>query len=182
MHGRRPPLASAVAGGDAVAVEPVGDLGEAAFLCALAADACDHLCWERRPPPCARCCSSRLPRLLGAFGEVALELGGRDQSRAPFGLDRRDRRDDAPVEGGEADAERLRGLLARVDEAFGQSVDIVVGRDRRRQGLGVCRRPFSRLRRCRRCAISSLRVHPYSNGEADRHLMMHMCLAGYRGE
>lgn len=41
-------LASALAGGDAFAVEPAGDLGEAASLCALAVDAREDVRWERR--------------------------------------------------------------------------------------------------------------------------------------
>jgi hypothetical protein len=51
-----------------------------------------------------------------SLGEVPLELADRDEPRAPLSLDGGDCRHDAPVEGGEADAECLRGLLARVDE------------------------------------------------------------------
>jgi hypothetical protein len=42
-HGRGPPLASALAGGDIVTVEPASDLAKAGSLCALAVDASYYL-------------------------------------------------------------------------------------------------------------------------------------------
>ncbi|HKI22798.1 MAG TPA: hypothetical protein VKA24_05210 [Gaiellaceae bacterium] len=51
--------------------------------------------------------------------EEALELGARDQPLAPGRLHRAHGRNDAAVDGGDADAERLGGLLAAVGEAVG---------------------------------------------------------------
>src|SRR5437870_13304132 len=92
------------------------DLSEADSLGVLAADALDDVRRDRGAAAQSRDSGARFARLLGALGEVALELGDRDQAPAPLSLDGCDRRHDAPVEGGEADAERLRRLLAGVDD------------------------------------------------------------------
>jgi len=179
-HCRWPPLASALAGGDAVAVESAGDLSEAASLCALAAEALDHVGWERRPAACAGSPPPWRPRLLGALGQVALELSGRDQPRAPLGLYGRDRWHDTTVERREADAECLRGLLARVHETLERVVELGLVQPRhadRSRGVPLLLLTSASLPPSRH--RSPPRVHPYSNSEADLHRMMHLCLARY---
>jgi hypothetical protein len=62
----------------------------------LAADAGDHFGRECRPAAEWRSSPPLRPRLVLALGEIALELGDRDQPRPPFGLDGGDRGHDAP--------------------------------------------------------------------------------------
>jgi hypothetical protein len=113
---RWPPLASALAGRDIVTVKPPRDLAQAGSPCVLTADASDHLERERRLAAGPRSSPPLPPRLFSSLGEVALELADRDQPCAPLRLDGRNRGHDPPVERRQADAERLRGLLARVRE------------------------------------------------------------------
>jgi hypothetical protein len=129
-HCRRPPSASALGGGDTVSITPTRDLGEADSAGRFVEDEGDHLRGQGRLPAGAGWSSAWRSRLLGALGEIAIDPVFRNQPRAPLGLDGLEHRDDAPVEGGEADAEGLRGLLASVDEALGRSVGVAVGRDR----------------------------------------------------
>jgi hypothetical protein len=119
-------LSTALAGRDLVAVESACDLGEAGSLLVFAADAGDDLGWECRLASGWRRAPSRHPRFFSPLGEVALELADWDQPCAPLGLHGRDRRHDAPVERGEADAERLRCLLARVHESFDRCGELAV--------------------------------------------------------
>jgi hypothetical protein len=147
------------------------------------ADAGDHVRRECGLTPGPVDSPLLYPRFLSRLGEVALQFAHRDQARAPLGLDGCDRRHDAPVECRQADVECLRGPLARVDEALDGSTDLAVGHGRRRDGprgvpqllLAPASLPPSRHR-------SPPRVQPYSNCEADSHLMMHLCLPCYRGQ
>lgn len=97
-----------------LSVELARDLAQALALGVSSADASNHFGRNPRlstgPRGLAGSC-----RLL-ALDEVALELGDWDQPCAPFRLHGRDCRDDAAIERGEADADRLGGLLACVGE------------------------------------------------------------------
>lgn len=182
-HRRGPPLASALTGRDIVTVEPARDLGEGGPTCVLAVDAGDHVGRECRlaPGPCDS--PPPHPRLRLSLGEVPLEFADRDQPRAPLGLDGRDRWYNAPVESGQADAERLSSLLARIHEAVDRSADTAVVRRERADGPG--RVPLFLLASASPSALgqrSPPYVHTYSNAGAGRHRMMHLCLACYRCE
>ncbi len=87
----------------------------------LATDAGDDVGWERWLTARTRSAAGPRARFFPPFGEVPLEFVGADQPRAPLGLDGCNRRDDAPVEGGEADAEHMCGLLARVHQPIDSS-------------------------------------------------------------
>jgi len=93
-----------------------------------------------------------------------------------------DRRDDAAVEGGEADAERLRGLLAGVDDSFDRSVELTVRRRHRDGSRSVPLLLLASASLPTSCHRSASGVHPYSNGEACLHRMMHLSLACYLGQ
>lgn len=112
-------------------VQPARDLAEAGSLGVLAADASDHVGREGRLAAGPRCSPPLYPRLLLALGEVAREFADRNQPRAPVGLDGCDRRNDAPVERRQADAEHLRCLLSRVGELLDRPVEPTVVRRER---------------------------------------------------
>ena len=137
-----PPLSATLRGSRTIGVEPAGDLAEAAAVRVLALDARHEV---RRDGPLATHgprCPARNARLLGSLGNVALELRDRNQPSAPLGQNRRDHGDDAPVERGEANAERLGGLRACVRESFNAVSELKLDdnmRGRRRGGVTVLR-------------------------------------------
>jgi hypothetical protein len=111
-------LSPAVRGRHAVVVERPRYLGEASSARVLEPDSLDDPSRQRWWPACGAAFTG-LARRLKVLAEKALELGDRDQPLAPGRLDRVDSRDDAAVNGGDADAERFGGLFAAVGEPFG---------------------------------------------------------------
>lgn len=109
-------------------VELARDLAQALALRVCSADAGDQLGRNRRlstgPRRLADSCH------LLALDEVTLELGDWDQPCTPFRLHCRDCRDDAAVERGETDADRLGGLLACVGEPLDPLGELDVWRRR----------------------------------------------------
>jgi hypothetical protein len=173
-------LASALAGGDIVMVEPACDLTEGGTVGVLAVYTGDHLRRECRFAAGARCAPRPSARFLLSLGEVAFELADRDQPRAPLGLDGRDRRHHAPVERRQADAERLRSLIPRVRERLDPAGEAAVVRPEQSGRLGgvpplLFASPLLPALRHRSPPLST----PYSNAEAYLHRMMHLCLACY---
>lgn len=83
---------------------------------ALVTDARDDLARETRRPTRARRAPAFCSRLLPSFGQEALELVDRDEPATRACLDRLDIGQDAPVECGGADAERLGRLRPRIGE------------------------------------------------------------------
>lgn len=165
-YGGRPPLAPALGGGDTVPIEPAGDFGQAHSAGRFAEDPGDDVRGQSGLPARTFWSSTRCSRLLGALGEVALELGGGDESSPPFGLDGCDRGYDSSVERREADAECLGGLLARVDKAVDGLLELSAVQPLKADGLWSV--PLLLL------ALASLLArgqftasgYPYSNGEA----------------
>lgn len=102
----------------------------------LTLDSPDNLRRDRGVSPC------RVPRReldgrdLGVRLEEAFELADGNQSRTPRCLDRVQGRDDASVEGRDADTERFGCLLSGVDESFGTVCDAEI----LRRSPGVLRR------------------------------------------
>jgi hypothetical protein len=74
--------------------------------------------------------------MLGALGQEAVKLAGKDKARAPLGLHRGNRGHDASIERGETDAEGFRSLLARVGEALDGRADLGVDDVRRPARFG----------------------------------------------
>jgi hypothetical protein len=133
-HRRRPPPPAALRGRCSVGVQPARDLAERVPACVLAADASDDLCWQPRPAPRTRPLPALCTRRLSPLGEVTLELGDWDQPRSPLRPYRRDCRHDSAVERRQADAERLRRLVARVCEPLYPVREPGTARGRRRAG------------------------------------------------
>ena len=94
---------------------------------AFAADPFDDFGWGTRLSTGPRPRIGSRPWWLRSLGEVALEFRDRDEASASLGRDCCDHRDDATVERGQADAERLGGLLARVRESLDPISEFDVG-------------------------------------------------------
>jgi len=104
-----------VCGGYPTSVEVARDLTEGPAGLTLRSDVVDEFRREDARPSWFRlvCPPSSWPP---PFGEQSRELVDRDEPGSPRHLDRLDEWQDAPVEGGSADAEGLGRLRARIRE------------------------------------------------------------------
>jgi hypothetical protein len=114
-NGRRPPLAAAMRGGDALVVERSSDLAEAATSRIFELDAGDDRTRKRgwaSGGPAVRTGPAR----LDVFLDEPLELVNGNEPLTPRQLRRLDGRHDSPVDCRDADTQGFGGLSAGVGE------------------------------------------------------------------